>query len=90
MEELYDVRSKAAHRGHHQQRQWGWSLPEHLLMAAFVFPLTVKLLLQHDGHYQWKSPLASCAWSRLPEVLDHHQVLSVVDQASIHDCLAVR
>ena len=51
MEELYDVRSKAAHRGHHQQREWGWSLSEHLLMAAFVFPLTVKLLLQHDGYY---------------------------------------
>jgi hypothetical protein len=52
MEELYDVRSKSAHRGHHQQRQWGWTPGEHLLMAAFVFPLTVKLLLHHDGHYE--------------------------------------
>jgi hypothetical protein len=51
MEELYDVRSKAVHQGTHSTRTWGWSLYEHLLMAAFVFPLTVKILLEQEGAY---------------------------------------
>lgn len=50
-EELYDLRSKAVHKGTASVRSWGWSLREHLLMAAWVFPLAVKLLLQRDGHY---------------------------------------
>jgi hypothetical protein len=51
MEELYDLRSKVVHKGDHATRKWGWSMGEHLLMAAFVFPLTVKLLLAAEGHY---------------------------------------
>lgn len=51
LEELYDVRSKAAHKGHHDDRFWGWNLQEYLVMAAFAFPLTVKLLLERDGQY---------------------------------------
>ena len=51
LEELYDVRSKATHKGHHADRPWGWRLDEHLFMAAFVFPLTVKILLAREGHY---------------------------------------
>jgi hypothetical protein len=51
LEELYDVRSKAVHKGHHQERSWGWSIAEHLVMAAYVFPLTVKSLLEREGHY---------------------------------------
>jgi hypothetical protein len=50
LEELYDVRSKATHKGHHADRPWGWTLGEHLLMAAVVFPLTVKALLAREGH----------------------------------------
>jgi hypothetical protein len=52
LEELYDVRSKATHKGHHAGRPWGWRLDEHLLMAAFVFPLTVKVLLAKEGRYE--------------------------------------
>lgn len=63
IEELYDLRSSAVHDGGHGQRKWGWSLNEHLVMAAYAFPLTVKLLLAAEGHYtltsadetQWKS-----------------------------------
>ena len=51
LEELYDVRSKVVHKGHHESRQWGWEIGEHLVMAAHVFPLTVKLLLEKEGHY---------------------------------------
>jgi hypothetical protein len=51
MEELYDVRSKVVHKGSPASRTWGWSMFEHLAMAAHVFPLTVKLLLAEEDHY---------------------------------------
>jgi hypothetical protein len=51
IEELYDARSQGVHRGHQSTRKWGWSLFEHLVMAAHVFPLVVKLLLQREGRY---------------------------------------
>ena len=51
MEELYDVRSKAVHRGTNRGRTWGWEISEHLVMAASVYPLVVKMLLQAGGHY---------------------------------------
>jgi len=51
MEELYDVRSKSVHEGTASGRTWGWDPVEHLVMAAWVFPLAVKLCLQGDGHY---------------------------------------
>jgi len=50
-EELYDVRSKAVHRGTNRGRTWGWEISEHLVMAASVYPLVVKMLLQAGGHY---------------------------------------
>ena len=53
IEELYDARSHAVHKGHHSARKWGWRLREHLVMAAHVFPLTVKLLLDREGHYKF-------------------------------------
>ena len=51
IEELYDMRSKVAHKGSYGGRPWGWTLFEHLVMAAYVFPLVVKLLLEREGHY---------------------------------------
>jgi hypothetical protein len=53
VEELYDLRSKVVHEGGGGggSRKWGWSASEHLVMAAFVFPLTVKALLAAEGHY---------------------------------------
>ena len=51
IEELYDMRSKVAHKGSPGGRSWGWTISEHLVMAAYVFPLAVKLLLEREGHY---------------------------------------
>jgi hypothetical protein len=48
--ELYDVRSKAVHKGT-APTQMGWSIFEHLVMSAYVLPLAVKLLLAHDNQY---------------------------------------
>lgn len=52
IEELYDLRSKVVHRGHHAGRRWGWSIFEHLVMSAYVFPLAVKLLLTESRLYE--------------------------------------
>ena len=51
IEELYSVRNESAHKGTTDNQNLGWPLSEHLLMVAWVFPLTVKLLLQRKGHY---------------------------------------
>lgn len=51
MEELYDVRSKVVHKGEQAGRSWGWSIQEHLVMGAHVFPLVVKLLLEQEKLY---------------------------------------
>ena len=39
---LGKLQSKAVHKGHHQGRTWRWEIFEHLVVAAYVFPLTVK------------------------------------------------
>jgi hypothetical protein len=52
IEELHQLRSQAVHEGHAKTADdWGWNAYEHLLMAAHAFPLTVKALLERDGHY---------------------------------------
>lgn len=51
MEELHQLRSKYIHGESTTKRDWGWIRLEHLIMAAFVFPLSVKLLLSQEGHY---------------------------------------
>ena len=52
MLEFYQYRSVIAHAGGSLTgRTWGWSPFEHMLMAAFTFPLAVKLRLVTEGHY---------------------------------------
>jgi hypothetical protein len=52
MEELYQLRNAYAHGDATNSRTWGWLPLEHLVMAALVFPLSVKLLLEAEGHYR--------------------------------------
>jgi hypothetical protein len=51
IEELYHLRNAFAHGTSPSARSWGWLRPEHLVIAAFSFPLTVKLCLKQEGHY---------------------------------------
>jgi hypothetical protein len=51
IEELYDVRNKVVHTGDHTSRSWGWDIAEHLVMAAHVLPLVVKLMLEQEQRY---------------------------------------
>ena len=41
----------AAGDGGVTNRSWGWLPSEHLVMAAFVFPLVVKMSLVQEGRY---------------------------------------
>ena len=52
IKELHKLRSKFIHEGTSIRKKWGWSIQEHLVMAAWVIPLTVKLLLEREGHYK--------------------------------------
>lgn len=51
MKELYEARSAAVHRGPDSQFTRNWSAWQHLVLAAFAYPLTVKLRLAEDGFY---------------------------------------
>jgi hypothetical protein len=52
MLEFHQYRSAVAHAGGSLTgRTWGWLPFEHLVMAAFTLPLTVKLRLADEGHY---------------------------------------
>ena len=75
------MRNKVVHEGSDGGRSGGWTIFEHLLMAAYVFPLAVKLLLEREGHYVltdtdrgrcWAVDqlLALAQWT--PGVLDGH------------------
>ncbi len=51
IEEFYHLRNAYAHGNTLSARTWGWLRPEHLVIAAFALPLTVKLCLKQEGHY---------------------------------------
>jgi len=50
-QEFYHLRNRYTHANDGRVRTWGWHPIEHLVMAAFLFPLAAKLLLQAEGHY---------------------------------------
>ena len=51
IKELYDLRSDYTHGEDTTRRSWGWNDFEHTLMASFVFPLIVKILLAQESQY---------------------------------------
>lgn len=51
VQELYHLRNDFTHGNDPARRSWGWSVPEHLVMASFVFPLLVKVLLAAKSKY---------------------------------------
>ncbi|MBB3020845.1 hypothetical protein FHR70_003933 [Microvirga lupini] len=52
MKELYEARSSMAHRGNRPKFSQNWKDWQHLVIAAFVYPFTVKLMLAKEGLYQ--------------------------------------
>ncbi len=51
IQELYQLRSYHVHGLDTNSRSWGWNMLEHTLMASFVFPLIVKILLAQESQY---------------------------------------
>lgn len=78
MEEFYQLRNAYVHGTALSARTWGWQTREHLVVGAFVFPLTVKLCLQEEGYYVLDDQdeircraidplLAATNWERSPD-----------------------
>lgn len=51
VQEFYQLRNDFVHGNDTRRRTWGWSIQEHLVMASFVFPLLVKILLSQSTKY---------------------------------------
>jgi len=51
MKELYEARSATVHRGPRSEFSKNWSTWQHLVLAAFAYPLAVKLRLAEEGLY---------------------------------------
>ena len=49
--EFYQLRNCFAHGNSLSSQEWTWSVDEHLVLASFLYPLLVKILLNHDGRY---------------------------------------
>ena len=49
--EFYEIRSSVAHQGHRDDRSINWSSEQHLVAAAFSYPLAIKLKLATESRY---------------------------------------
>lgn len=66
MKELYEARSSLAHRGSRPDFSKNWTDAQHLVIAAFTYPLAVKLQLAAEGLYHLDDQeLGAC------DALDH-------------------
>ena len=74
IKELYELRSALAHKGPNPKRSINWSAEQHIVIAAFVFALAVKLLLVERSLYALSNEekgacdavdkLLDCDWGR--------------------------
>lgn len=71
MKELYEARSSRAHRGPRSDFSQNWKNWQHMVIAAFVYPLAVKLKLASAGLYQL-SAREKGACEALDQLLDSH------------------
>jgi hypothetical protein len=71
MKELYEARSSRAHRGSKSDFSRNWKSWQHMVIAAFVYPLTVKLKLANAELYQLSErEMGAC--DALDLLLDSH------------------
>jgi len=71
MKELYEARSSRAHRGPRSDFSQNWQAWQHMVIAAFVYPLSVKLKLAGANLYQL-SAREQGACEALDRLLDSH------------------
>jgi hypothetical protein len=53
--ELYEERNVFSHHRRHEDLATSWTPQQHLVLAAYAYPLTVKLLLERDNAYKLSS-----------------------------------
>jgi hypothetical protein len=71
MKELYEARSSRAHRGSRPEFSQNWKDWQHMVIAAFTYPLAVKLRLAAAGLYKLNDrELGAC--EALDQLLDSH------------------
>lgn len=71
MKELYEVRSAEVHGKVKPEFSRNWTAEQHLVVAAFVYPLAIKLLLANEGNYvMTEVELGAC--DALDDLLDSH------------------
>lgn len=71
MKELYEARSEQAHGTKNASRSSNWTPGQHVLLAAFTYPLSVKLLLATEHGYQLTAKEKGACMA-LDELLDGH------------------
>ena len=52
IKELYEIRSAEVHRGPNSKLSSNWKYWQHMVIASFAYPLTVKVLLEAAGIYE--------------------------------------
>lgn len=71
MKELYEARSEQAHGKKKPDRSSNWQPWQHILLAAFVYPMSVKLRLAGEQRYQLTDrEMGACR--ALDKLLDSH------------------
>jgi hypothetical protein len=64
--ELYEERSVFSHHRRHEDVATNWAPWQHLVLAAYAYPLTVKLLLERDGTYALSDEERGCCFALDP------------------------
>ena len=72
--EFYETRSSVAHQGPHEKRSINWLPEQHLVVAAFLYPLIIKIKLASEERYVLSETeagkcdaldfLLECGWDR--------------------------
>lgn len=71
MKEIYEARSARVHRGQLDEFSSNWAAWQHVVIAAFVYPLAIKLMLAATGHYALSDD-EEVACEVLDQLLDSH------------------
>jgi hypothetical protein len=64
--ELYEERNVFSHHRRHAHVATNWTPGQHLVLAAYTYPLTVKLLLERDGTYTLSDEERGCCFALDP------------------------
>lgn len=100
-EEFYHLRNQYIHVGTLSSRTWGWQPIEHMVMAAPVFPLLIKLLLEKEGRYKLSDDdegklkatdklLVAMNWAQRTDENSNSRVWQSILQETINDIVLTK